>query len=303
MPDVLRRFIAVVSRLAPGGARREFRAEWEAELATAWQRRRRDSWRDGAGVMTRALGSIPDAWCLFRQQWSLDMLLQDLRYALRLMRQRPGFTAIVVLTLALGIGANTAVFSIINAVLLRPLALGDPARVMAIWEDDRMNAKPRYYVAPANFQDWREQSRAFEQVAAYLEGSITLPSGGDSVRVSGAAVTPNFFEALGVRPILGDGLTPNHGIPEQHRVLVLSYDAWQRYFKGDPGIIGRAIDVGSSAPFRVVGVMPRSLRFPSPETHSCRGGAVQRVGHGIHWTRAGDREPCRGRRKRLGSQT
>ena len=266
MPDFLRRFIAVVSRLAPGGARREFRAEWEAELATAWQDRRRDSWRGDAGVMTRAIGSVPDAWCLFRQQWSLDMLFQDLRYALRLMRQRPGFTAIVVLTLALGIGANTAVFSIINAVLLRPLALGDPGRLMAIWEDDRLNAKPRYNVAPANFQDWREQSRAFEQIAGYIEGSMTLADGGDSVRLPGAAVTTNFFEAVGVRPILGDGLTANQGIPGQHRVLVLSYDAWQRYFKGDPGVIGRAIDVGAPAPFRIVGVMPRSLRYPSRET-------------------------------------
>jgi putative ABC transport system permease protein len=116
------------------------------------------------------------------------------------MGQRPGFTAIVVLTLALGIGANTAVFTVINAVLLRPLPFRDPGTLMAIWEDDRVNAKPRYNVAPANFQDWREQSRAFEQVAAYIEGAVNFTAGGESVRLRGASVTPNFFEALGVRP-------------------------------------------------------------------------------------------------------
>jgi putative ABC transport system permease protein len=266
MRELFRGFIALVSAFVPGSMRREFRAEWEAELSTAWNERRRGRWREDLGIIARAIGSLPDAWCLFRQQWSLDMLRQDVRYALRLMAQRPGFTGVVVLTLALGIGANTAVFTVINAVLLRPLPFKDPGTLMAIWEDDRMNAKPRYDVAPANFQDWREQSRAFEHVAAYVEGSMGFSAGGESVRLSGAAVTPNFFDALGVRPILGDGFTATHGISGQHRVLMLSYDTWQRQFKGDPAIIGRALDVGAPAPFRVVGVLPRSVRYPSRET-------------------------------------
>jgi putative ABC transport system permease protein len=266
MPDLLRRFIALVSALAPGATRREFRAEWEAEIAAAWQDCRRGSWRDGARLMTQAAGSLPDAWFLFRQQWRLDMLLQDIRYALRLMRQRPGFTAIVVTTLALGIGANTAVFTVINAVLLRPLALGEPDRVVAIWENDRLNAKPRYPVAPANFKDWQEQARAFEQVAAFREGSATFTVEGEGVRAPGAAVTTNFFDALGVRPVIGDGFTPGQAVAGQHRVLVLSYDAWQHYFQGNPAIVGRQIDVGAPAPFRVVGVMPRSFRYPQRET-------------------------------------
>ena len=261
MPDLLRRFIAVVSRLAPRASRREFRAEWEAELATD-------------PSMRRAVGAVPDAWFLFRQQWSPDMLLQDIRYALRLVRQRPGFTVAVVLTLALGIGANTAVFTVINGVLLRPLPFGQPDRLIAVWENDRLNRKPRYMVAPANFIDWRDQTHAFEQVAAFTEGAATFTADGDATRVPGAVVTANFFEAMGVRPALGDGLRDEHGVPGQHRVLVLSHDAWQRHFRGDPAIIGRQIDIGAPAPYRVVGVMPSGFRFPGRETGYWRAMAI-----------------------------
>jgi predicted permease len=266
MPDLTRRFIALVSRLAPAWARREFRAEWEAEIATAWRDRARGSWRDRAYVVRRAAGSLPDAWFLFRQQWSVDMLMQDVRYALRVMTQRPGFTAVVVLTLALGIGANTAVFTVINAVLLRPLPFGEPERLMAVWENDRVNGKPRYQVAPANFKDWQEQNRAFEHIAAFRGESANFTADGDAVPVPGAVVTANFFDALGVRPLLGDGLKPEHGVPGQHRVLVLGYETWQRQFRGDSAIVGRQIDLGSPQPYRVVGVMPRSLRYPERET-------------------------------------
>jgi predicted permease len=266
MPDLARGFIALVSRLAPAWARREFRAEWEAEIATAWRDRPHRSWRDSARVARQAAGSVPDAWFLFRQQWSADMLLQDVRYALRLMAQRPGFTTVVVLTLALGIGANTAVFSVVNGVLLRPLPLGEPDRLMAIWENDRVNGKPRYPVAPANFKDWTEQTRAFEQVAAFRGDAGNFTADGDTTRVPGAVVTANFFDAIGVRPLLGDGFKPEHGVSGQHRVLVLGYDTWQRQFGGDTAVVGRQIDFGSPQPYRIVGVMPRSLRFPERET-------------------------------------
>ena len=132
------------------------------------------------------------------------------------------------LTLALGIGANTAVFTVINAVLLRPLPFGEPDRLMAVWENDRVNGKPRYFVAPANFKDWQEQSQAFEHVAAFSQGSANFAADGDAVRVPGAVVTTSFFDALGVRALIGDGFTPEHGVPGQNRVLVLSYDTWQR---------------------------------------------------------------------------
>jgi len=266
MPDLARRFIAIVSALAPAGTRREFRAEWEAELAAAWSERGHGSWRDHARVMTKAIGSLPDAWFLFRQQWSVDMLLQDFRDALRLMRMRPAFTALVVLTLGFGIGANAAVFTVINAVLLRPLPFAEPARLMAVWESDQATRKPRNAVAPANFKDWREQTRAFEEVAAFTEGAMNFTANGDAVRVPGAVVTTNFFDAMGVRPVLGDGFQAEHAVPGRHRVVVLSHETWRRLFQGDPAVVGRQVDVGAPAPYRVVGVMPPSFDYPDRTT-------------------------------------
>ena len=245
--------VRLAAWLTPSNRRREFRAEWDAELATD-------------PSMARAVGAIPDAWCLFRQQWSADMLLQDVRYAVRLVRQRPGFTTAIVLTLALGIGANTAVFTVINGVLLRPLPFGEPDRLAAVWEDDRLNGKSRYQVAPANFVDWRDQTRAFEQVAAFTEGAATFATETGGARVPGAVVTTNFFATMGVRPELGDDFSAEHAVPGRHRAVILSHQTWQRYFRGDPGVIGRSIDIGAPAPYRVVGVMPASFRYPGHAT-------------------------------------
>ncbi len=259
MPDTPRRFIALVSRFVPRWARREFRAEWEAEIAATLC-------ADGGGsalMIRRCLGAVPDAWFLFRQQWSADMLAQDLRQALRLMRQRVGFTLIVIATLGLGIGANAAMFAVIEAVLLRPLPFKDPGRLAALWENDRLNRKPEYPVAPANFLDWQQQTRAFDSIAAYLDQSATLTMGTDHVHVPVAVVTSNFFDVLGARPLVGESFSAAQATPGHQRVLVLSYDAWRRFFGGDPGVVGRDIDIGAPAPYHVLGIMPRGVEFPS----------------------------------------
>lgn len=247
MRKVLQRFIAAVSRLAPPDARREFRAEWNAELATD-------------PSLGRALGALPDAWCLFRQQWSLDMLVHDIRHAIRLMRQRPGYTALVVVTLAIGIGAATAMFSAIHAVLLRPLPFADPSRLVMIWENDRLNGKPRYPVAPANFADWRRGNQTLESIAAWIPQEGTLRTGGEPFHANTAVVTTNFFDTLGVAPLLGRGFTPNDVPPAQH-VLVLSHATWMAHFGGDPAVIDRLYRFGD-ADYRVVGVMPSGFEFP-----------------------------------------
>ena len=153
MRSLLRGFIALVSRLAPRASRREFRAEWDAEIDAAWAGSHAASAR--ARVARQALGSIADAWFLVRQQWSADVILHDVRYGARMLARRPAYTAIVILTLAVGIGATTAVFSVINALLLRPLPYPEPGALVTVWENDRLNRKPRYPVAPANYEDWR----------------------------------------------------------------------------------------------------------------------------------------------------
>jgi len=260
MPDLLRRFIALVSRLAPGAMRREFRAEWEAELAASWRARPARSWKAGVRVVFRAAGAIPDAWFLNRQQWSADMLLQDVKYALRLLAHRRTYTLVVVATLAAGIGANAAMFSVINAVLLRPLPFREASRLVMVWENDRLNGKPRYLVAPANYDDWRRQSHSFTSLSAFVLQGGTITGGGEPFHASVAVVTPNFLDTLGVVPELGRGLTEADA-PPAHRVLLLSHAAWLTHFGGDRGIVDRTVRLGDEA-YRVVGVMPRGFEFP-----------------------------------------
>jgi len=256
MRDRLRRFIAIASRLAPRGARREFRAEWEAELAT-----------DPSFV--RAVGALADAWSLQRQQWSLDMLQQDIRYGLRVLAGRPLYTALVAVTLAVGIGATTAVFSVINGVLLRPLPFPGDQRLVMIWENDRLNLKPRYPVAPANYEDWRAGTHAFEQLAAYVEGGGRLSTGEESFHVNIASTTTNVFDALQVRPLLGRTFAGDEAVPPHHRVLLLGYSFWQARFGGDPSVVGRTVQFNEQ-PYRIVGVMPRGFAFPTRDVDCWR---------------------------------
>jgi putative ABC transport system permease protein len=249
MADLGRRIVAVASRLVPRPLRREFRAEWEAELATD-------------ASFTRAAGAVPDAWFLFRQQWSPDMLTQDVRCAFRLLARRKTYTALVILTLAIAIGATTAVFSAIDAVLVRPLPYPEPSRLVTVWENDRLNRKPRYPVAPANWDDWRTQTQAFDNVAAYIDGGgAPLSAGGDPFRATVPVVSTNFFEVMGVRPMLGRTFARGDATPPGHRVLVLSFQAWQNHLGSDAGVIDRTVSF-AEVPYRIVGVMPRGFEFP-----------------------------------------
>ncbi len=229
----------------------------------------------------------------------LEDLLRDLRYAARSLRKNPGFTTVAVLTLALGIGANTAIFSAINAVLLRPLPYFEADRIQVLWVTNPKFAAMGYPEIPPTNNDvteWRNQSRSFESVAACRSEDHTLTDGDTPERVGGSGVTHNFFALFGVAPRLGRGFTEEEDSPGRNRVAVISYGLWQRQFAGDPAIIGKGINL-DGVKHTVVGVMPPEFQFPRGAELPAGYGFSQRVDvwvpFGISaaaWTDRGNRQ-------------
>ncbi|HET9530565.1 MAG TPA: ABC transporter permease [Blastocatellia bacterium] len=191
----------------------------------------------------------------------METLLQDLRYGFRMLLKYPGFTIVAVLTLALGIGMNTAVFSVVNAVLLRPLPYRNPERLVMVWENVEKLGLARSEVAPANFIDLCEQGRAFEQIAAFHNLSLNLAGVGEPERIEGQRVSSGLLRLLGVEPALGRVFLPEEDQPGADAVVVISYGLWQRRFGGSPDTVGKSylLDNRSTT---VIGVMPESFQFP-----------------------------------------
>jgi predicted permease len=191
----------------------------------------------------------------------LDETARDFRHALRMLHRSPGFTTVAVLTLALGIGANTAIFSVVDAILLRPLPYPEPDRLVRIWEASAKFDSPRNVVNPFNFLDWRDHSQSFESMAAISGLMTNLSSHGQPIAVQGMQVSPEFFSTLRVPPLLGRTFTAEEGVAGQDQVVILSYDLWQRQYGANPNIIGAKIDV-DAVPYTVIGIMPRGFSFP-----------------------------------------
>jgi len=189
---------------------------------------------------------------------------QDLRYGARMLVKKPGFTLIAVLTLALGIGANTAIFSVVNAVLLRPLPFQDPEKLVIVWEDATFAGFPRNTPAPANYVDWKTQNQSFADMAASAETSFNLTGDGEPERVQAFSVNANFFPLFGVQPLLGRGFLPEEDRPGGNKVAVLSYSLWQSRYGGDRNIVNRDIQLNGEK-HTVVGVMPSSFQFLDKE--------------------------------------
>ena len=190
---------------------------------------------------------------------NLIVLKQDLRFALRSLRRQPVFTAIAVITLALGIGANTAIFSVINAVMLTPLPYREPHRLVMLWETRPGSDRP--LVSYPNFKDWRQRQRGFEDVGVYYPwASFTMTGRGDAERVDGALVSGNYLQLLGVRPALGRLLTPADDSPGSARVALLDNGFFQSRFGGDRSVLGRTLVLDDEA-YTVVGVLPPDVRM------------------------------------------
>lgn len=188
----------------------------------------------------------------------MSSLWFDLRYALRLLLKNPGFTLVAVVVLALGIGANSAIFSVVDAVLLRPLPFKDADRLVMLW-----GTEPQLKKAPIlirEFLDWKEQSRDFEHIAAYTEDNFTLITTESPERIKGVRVSSNFFDLLNVAPASGRTFLPGEDAPGGNHVVVISHDLWQNRLGADPAIVGRQIRLNGES-FTVVGVLPADFRF------------------------------------------
>jgi predicted permease len=196
---------------------------------------------------------------------TMDTVLQDVRFTLRSLARRPGFTAAVVVTLALGIGANTAIFSVVNAVLLQRLPFTDPDRLVMVWEDATAYGFPRNTPAPGNYSTWAAEIGAFDGVGALDTRDFNLVGDGDPEKIGGAGVTANFFTVLGVQPRVGRTWRPEEDVPGT-RVAVISHALWLRRFGGDEGILNRPVQLNGFS-YAVLGVMPPRFQTVTPDVH------------------------------------
>ncbi len=195
-------------------------------------------------------------------EFILDTFGQDIRFAFRMLRKSPGFSSIIILTLALGIGANTAIFSVVNAVLLRPMPYKDDSRLVTIWGADRARGWDLDLVSYSDYLDWKSQNTAFESMGAATDEMFTMTGAGEPVAVVGYQFSPDFFDTLGVPPLLGRTFARDEDEPGKDHVAVLSYGLWLDRFGGDRRIVGKNITLDGQS-YAVIGVMPRTFRYPA----------------------------------------
>src|SRR5262245_7385992 len=257
--------IRTIGVIVPRRLRADWRREWEAELShreellAEWDRL---DWRSKLDLLRRSTSAFWDALWLQPKRLE-DEMFQDLRYGARMLLKTPGFTLIAVFTLALGVGANTAIFSVVNAVLLKALPFHDPDRIVMLWTDHPALNLGFHELppAPVDLPEWRRDAKSFEQIAAIRPRAADLSEWSDPERVGGVQVTANFFSLLGAHPLLGRVFSLGEEQPGQDKVAIISHDLWQRRFGGEANIIGQLITVNQGRR-TVIGVMPPRFNFP-----------------------------------------
>jgi len=195
----------------------------------------------------------------------MNTLWQDLRYGVRILLKKPGFTLIAVITLALGIGANTAIFGVVNGVLLRPLPYPDADRLVMVWGKLPGHGLNKLGASPPEFSDYREQNSVFSSIACYASLGFNLTGTGEPERITGTFVSPGIFALLKIEPISGRGFLPEEDQPDHDQVVVLSYGLWQRRFSGNANVIGQSMTLNGRS-HTIVGVMPAGFQFPDATT-------------------------------------
>jgi predicted permease len=236
----------------------------DLELEAAEQRENGLSAEEALRAARRALGNTTllkeEVRIMWNWSWH-DGLVRDFRYGIRQLRRNPGFTAVVIATLGLGVGGNTAIFSVLHGVLLRSLPYQDPERLVAVWENDT-ERQQRDKVTGGDYADWKARNHVFEDLAYSWDASYTLTDGGDPQSLLGYQFSPNFFSLLGARPLMGRTFRQEDGQPGHDHVVVLSHRLWQSKFRGDVNVVGRAIRLDGDL-YTVIGVMPKEFAHPS----------------------------------------
>jgi len=256
------RVLRAAAPLVPYDIRRDWLREWRAEFAYAAARAARFNKPVPMASLPRALGAIVHAVWLRWNRWRIEMIWQDIKHAIRTLKAKPGFTAVTLLTLAIGIGGTTAIFGAVNAVLLRPLPYPGPDQLMRVYktplkEPERIGGA----VSPPDFTDWRHDNSGFIELAAYDNDSLALTGNGAAEQIPTGEVTGGFFTVMGTAPMLGRAITIADDPMGSRDVVVLSHTLWVRRFGANRSIIGQQLVIDGVS-HEVVGVMPAGFQFP-----------------------------------------
>ena len=246
--------IRLIGVIVPRRLRADWRQEWEAELQhreellAQWDRL---DWRSKIGLLWRSTSAFWDALWMQTYRWE-DAMIQDLRFSVRMLLKNPGFTLVAVITLALGIGANTAIFSVVNTVLLRPLPYHEPERLVQVWE--KMPDSGNNVISPDNFLDWQKQAKSFEGLSIYDVWLPAISTTGKTEQIVGVSASANFFSVLGVTTQLGRTFAPDEERRGQDRVVVISHTFWQNRLGGEADVTGKKLTLDQSS-YTIIGVL------------------------------------------------